>query len=161
MFRVLLEPSRCRCSSYLFSESLNKKWIVDIWFWTGFGALNPYNEESRNSSLRSQDLFQLQLAPNNSCIKKLRIYGGSWQLFVVVMTSFPNWYHSNLNGSCHDSPYIPTELFGANCTMFCFQWQPVPFCEWAQWGFCFALNCSRNRVTISFMIKVDWTNFLY
>ena len=59
--------------------------------------------------------FLLQLAPNNSCIKKLRIYGGSWQLFVVVMTSFPNWYHSNLNGGCHDSPYIPTELFGANC----------------------------------------------
>ena len=35
--------------------------MVDIWFWTGFGALNPYNEESRNSSLHVKTCFNFNV----------------------------------------------------------------------------------------------------
>ena len=51
-YRVHLEPSRL--SPHLFSESLNKKWIVDTWFWTGFGILTPFKGESRNSARHVQ-----------------------------------------------------------------------------------------------------------
>ena len=47
---------------YLIADNsqLNKKWIVDTWFWTGFGALTLFKGESRNSSRHVQTCSNLK-----------------------------------------------------------------------------------------------------